>query len=181
MDALRDILVSVTRRARTAPTGRWLAAAYRDQPLLFGLATTWLAFCAVPLAVFLGYAAFWAVVALLVSVAIFLFWAGLGLLFLVPALCIATGLSVVVFVWAATTYAVVTKVLSLLSATSYDGPLSGTTTTNATTNATTKAGPLGPEKPPSYALVGKTNGNTAGTDLDKTRIVEMADDAPVTS
>ncbi len=98
---------------RTAQLDRWFAAAYRDRPLLFGLVVTWLAFCAVPLAVFLGYVALWTVAAFGVFWAIVLFWAGLGLVFLVPALCVATGLSVVVFVWAAVTYVVGVRVLAL--------------------------------------------------------------------
>ncbi|CAK7204609.1 hypothetical protein SEUCBS139899_007367 [Sporothrix eucalyptigena] len=171
MDILRDILQGAAYRAhaavqwtlggdRTAQVARWFKTAYNEQPLLFGLVVTWMAFCAVPLAVFIGYATVWAVIAFSVFWAIFLFWSGLGLLFLVPALFVATGFSLVVFSWAAATYFVGVR---LLSAAGYEGtflfggeettkPSADNTKSNDMngTNSTNNGNKL--DKPPSYAL-----------------------------
>ncbi|ERT01044.1 hypothetical protein HMPREF1624_02281 [Sporothrix schenckii ATCC 58251] len=186
MDILRGLFVGAVQRGQTAVQSllgrdradalrRWFAATARDQPLLFGLVVTWLAFCAVPLAAFVGYVALWAVVAFSVFWAIFLFWSGIGLLFLVPALCVATGFSVVVFVWAATTYVVGARVLA---AAGFDVPsvfglggsgASGSSNSNGNSNGNSSKGTSygkvssswsssygkpssQPDKPPSYAL-----------------------------
>ncbi|CAK7274894.1 hypothetical protein SEPCBS57363_006398 [Sporothrix epigloea] len=166
MDTLRDLFYALVQlshgavqwilgRERTAQTGRWFGAIYRDQPLLFGLIVTWLAFCAVPLAVFIGYATFWAIVACGVFWAIFLFWAGLGLLFLIPALFVATGLSLTVFLWAAVTYYVGVR---LLAAAGYQAPFisgggedSAAPLTSATIIDSSEPAEVLSDKPPSYA------------------------------
>ncbi|CAK7241573.1 MAG: hypothetical protein STHCBS139747_003036 [Sporothrix thermara] len=176
MDFVRDLVSGLLQhgygvvewalgRDCTAHVRRWFAATYRDQPLLFGLIATWLVFCAVPLAVFVGYAAVWAAVAFGVFWAIFLFWAGLGLLFLVPALFVATGLSLAVFAWAAVTYLVGVRVLA---AAGYDGPLSfsfsgigdgdsevkvKTADDDKNGNKDSNDGKATTDKPPSYALL----------------------------
>lgn len=167
MDTLRDILVGIANRGGAAVRSvigrdradalrRRFSMAYRDQPLLFGLIVTWIAFCAVPLAAFVGFAVLWAVVASSVFWAIFLFWSGIGLLFLVPALCVATGLSVAVFLWAVTTYFVGTRVLTaagfdlpaLFGGNSSGKPASSSSPSSySTSDYRTKS-----EKPPSYAL-----------------------------
>ncbi|CAK7215927.1 hypothetical protein SBRCBS47491_002655 [Sporothrix bragantina] len=127
-------VIRVLGRDRTAQIRRWFTTTYRDQPLIFGLVVTWLAFCAVPLAVFVGYATAWAVVAFSVFWAIFLFWSGLGLLFLVPALFIATGLSLAVFAWAAAMYFVGVRVLA---AAGYEGPFLFSSSNSSEDKATT--------------------------------------------
>lgn len=198
MDILRDLLFGVAHRGRTAVQSilgreradglrRWLAMAYRDQPLLFGLAVTWFAFCAVPLIVFVGYTVVWAVVAFSVFWAIFLFWSGVGLLFLVPALCVATGLSVVAFVWAATAYFVGTRALAAagidvsgLVALIFGG--SSNNNDKPSTNLSRS------EKPPSYALHPvqvakpfdpKTYNYFANTGLEKPKPTISVQEAPV--
>ncbi|CAK7219467.1 hypothetical protein SCUCBS95973_003831 [Sporothrix curviconia] len=178
MDILRDLAYGLVQRShgavirvlghnRTAQVRRWFATAYRDQPLLFGLVATWLAFCAVPLAVFVGYAAVWAVVAFSVFWAIFLFWSGLGLLFLVPALFVATGLSLAVFAWAAATYFVGVRVLA---AAGYERPFFSSSSSseakttlsndnaknyssNNNNNSISNSNNKPSDKPPSYALL----------------------------
>lgn len=168
MDTLRDILVGIANRGGTAVRSilgrdrtdalrRWLSMAYRDQPLLLGLIVTWLAFCAVPLAAFVGYAVLWAVVASSVFWAIFLFWSGIGLLFLVPALCVATGLSVAVFLWAITTYFVGTRVLTaagfhLPALFGGSGSKPSSSSPSYSTSTSTSTYVAKSEKPPSYAL-----------------------------
>ncbi|CAK7565738.1 MAG: hypothetical protein SEPTF4163_003663 [Sporothrix epigloea] len=168
MNTLRELFSGLVQRShgavqwilgreRTAQTGRWFVAIYHDQPLLFGLIITWLAFCAVPLVVFIGYATIWAIVACGIFWAIFLFWTGLGLLFLVPALFFATGLSLAFFLWAAATYFVGVR---LLAAAGYQAPIisgggedSAAPLTSDTTASSSKPAEVSPDKPPSYALL----------------------------
>lgn len=206
MDTLRDLFNGLAHRGRSAVQSflgrdradalrRWFATAYRDQPLLFGLAVTWLAFCAVPLAAFVGYAVLWAVVAFSVFWAIFLFWSGIGLLFLVPALCVATGLSVVVFVWAATTYFVGARVLT---AAGFDVPFlfggsddKGVIYKKPSSSPSPSYPPSSlsrSEKPPSYMLHpvpvaksfdAKTYNSFASTGLEKPKPAVSLDEKPV--
>ncbi|KAL1898124.1 hypothetical protein Sste5346_003526 [Sporothrix stenoceras] len=199
MDTLRDILTGLAHRGSTAVQSllgrerahalrRWFSVAYRDQPLLFGLVVTWLAFCAVPLAAFVGYAVLWAVVAFSVFWAIFLFWSGVGLLFLVPALCVATGLSVVFFMWAVATYFVSTRVLT---AAGFDLPalFGGNSSKGASYKPSSSSTYLTKsEKPPSYALHpvpatktfdAKAYNSFASTGLDKAKpVVSLHESLP---
>ncbi|EFX02337.1 hypothetical protein CMQ_2386 [Grosmannia clavigera kw1407] len=122
---LRDIINGLAYRANAAaswalgPTRKaqidgWFVDKYHNQPFVFGLAVTSLAFAAVPTAIFAGYIVFWALISFAIFWAILLFWAGLGLLLFVPALFLTTGLAVLLFLWAAVSFIVTTRALSLL-------------------------------------------------------------------
>ncbi|CAK7268924.1 hypothetical protein SEPCBS119000_003307 [Sporothrix epigloea] len=172
MERIRDLARGLVQRSyhavqwtlgrdRTTQIGHWLATFYRDQPLLLGLVVTWLAFCAVPLAVFVVYATVWALVASGVFWAVFLFWAGLGLLFLIPALFVATGFSLVVFLWGAAVYFIGVRILAavgyqapfLLGGDEGNAALSTSDNTVDSHKPPDEPSEMSLGKPPSYALL----------------------------